>query len=188
MATTSAPAELHFTPDPEANRLIASDPNALLIGFALDQQVTVQKAFEGPLVLRERLGTLDPARVATAPLEEIFRQRPAIHRFPGSMARRVNDLAAHIAENYDGDAARVWTEASSPDDLKARLGALPGFGEMKVKALGAVLAKRFGVELAEPLVPSHPTLGDVDSPEALAEYQAGKRAHKAAMRAAAQGA
>jgi uncharacterized HhH-GPD family protein len=178
---------LYFSNSDEANALLVDDPFALLVGFALDQQVTVQKAFEGPLVLRERLGTLDPARVATAPLEEIFRQRPAIHRFPGSMARRVNDLAAHIAQQYDGDAARVWTEATSPEDLKARLGALPGFGEMKVKALGAVLAKRFGVELAEPLVPSHPTLGDVDSPEALAEYQAGKRAHKAAMRAAAQG-
>jgi uncharacterized HhH-GPD family protein len=178
--------ELFFSNSDEANALLVDDPFALLVGFALDQQVTVQKAFEGPLVLRERLGTLDPARVATAPLEDIFRQRPAIHRFPGSMARRVNDLAAHIAEHYDGDAARVWTEASSTEDLKARLGALPGFGEMKVKALGAVLAKRFGVALAEPLVPSHPTLGDVDSPEALAEYQAGKRAHKAAMRAAAQ--
>jgi uncharacterized HhH-GPD family protein len=177
---------LYFSNSDEANALLVEDPFALLVGFALDQQVTVQKAFEGPLVLRERLGTLDPARVATAPLEDLFRQRPAIHRFPGSMARRVNDLAAHIADEYDGDAARVWTEAESPEDLKARLTALPGFGEMKVKAIGAVLAKRFGVELAEPLVPSHPTLGDVDSPEALAEYQAGKRAHKAAMRAAAQ--
>jgi uncharacterized HhH-GPD family protein len=179
---------LHFTASDEANALIAEDPFALLVGFALDQQVTVQKAFAGPLVLRERLGTLEPARVASAPLEELFRERPAIHRFPGSMARRVNDLAAHIAEEYDGDAARVWTDATTSDELKANLMALPGFGEMKVKSLAAVLARRFGVELAEPLVPSHPTLGDVDSPEALAEYQAGKRAHKAAMRAAAQGA
>jgi uncharacterized HhH-GPD family protein len=178
MAVT-APDRLYYTGVDEADELIAHDPFALLVGFALDQQVTVQKAFEGPLVLRERLGTLDPARVATAPLEDIFRQRPAIHRFPGSMARRVNDLAAHIAENYDGDAARVWTEASSTEDLKARLGALPGFGEMKVKALGAVLAKRFGVEAAEGLVPPHPTLGDVDSSQALADYQAAKRAHKA---------
>ena len=174
---------LHFTDDDEANALLVADPFALLVGFALDQQVTVQKAFAGPLVLRERLGTLDPARVATAPLEEIFRERPAIHRFPGSMAKRVNLLAAHVAEHYDGDAARVWTDAGSSEELKANLEALPGFGEMKVKALGSVLAKRFGVGLAEPLVPSHPTLGDVDSPEALAEYQAGKRAHKAAMRA-----
>ena len=174
---------LHFTDSDEANALLVADPFALLVGFALDQQVTVQKAFEGPLVLRERLGTLDPARVAAAPLEDIFRQRPAIHRFPGSMARRVNLLAAHISERYDGDAARVWTDAGSTEELKANLAALPGFGEMKVKALGSVLAKRFGVELAEPLVPSHPTLGDVDSADALAEYQAGKRAHKAALRA-----
>jgi uncharacterized HhH-GPD family protein len=174
---------LHFTDSDEANALLVQDPFALLVGFALDQQVTVQKAFEGPLVLRERLGTLDPARVATATLEPIFRERPAIHRFPGSMAKRVQMLAAHIAEHYDGDAARVWTGARSSEELKANLEGLPGFGEMKVKALGSVLAKRFGVELAEALVPSHPTLGDVDSAEALAEYQAGRRAHKAALRA-----
>ena len=174
---------LHFTESDEANVLLVEDPFALLVGFALDQQVTVQKAFSGPLELRERLGTLEPARVATAQLEPIFRERPAIHRFPGSMAKRVRDLAAHIAERYDGDAARVWTDAGSPEELKANLQALPGFGEMKVKALGSVLAKRFGVANAEALVPSHPTLGDVDSPQALAEYQAGKRAHKAAMRA-----
>ena len=111
LITASLVTELFFSNSDEANALLVDDPFALLVGFALDQQVTVQKAFEGPLVLRERLGTLDPARVATAPLEDIFRQRPAIHRFPGSMARRVNDLAAHIAEHYDGDAARVWTEA-----------------------------------------------------------------------------
>jgi uncharacterized HhH-GPD family protein len=173
---------LHFTDSDEANELVARDPLALLIGFALDQQVTVQKAFEGPLVLRERVGTLDAGRLAEMDLEPVFRERPAIHRFPGSMARRVRALAEHVAEAYDGDAARVWTQASSPDELRARLEALPGFGEMKVKALAAVLARRFGVAMAEPLVPSHPTLGDVDSPEALAEYQAGKRAHKAKMR------
>src|SRR3954466_14173982 len=179
--------ELFFSNSDEANALLVEDPFALLVGFALDQQVTVQKAFEGPLVLRERLGTLEPARGATAPLEDIFRQRPAIHRFPGSMARRVNDLAAHIAEQYDGDAARVWTDATTSEELRANLMGLPGFGEMKVKSLGAVLARRFGVALAEPLVPSHPTLGDVDSPQGLADQPAGKRAHKAARRAAAQG-
>jgi uncharacterized HhH-GPD family protein len=175
---------LHFTDSDEANALLVEDPFALLVGFALDQQVTVQKAFEGPLVLRERLGTLEPARVATAQLEPIFRERPAIHRFPGSMAKRVRDLAAHVAERYGGDAARVWTDAESPEALKANLQALPGFGEMKVKALAAVLAKRFGVATAEPLVPAHQTLGDVDSPEALAGYQAAKRAHKASLRGA----
>ena len=158
---------------------------ALLIGFALDQQVTVQKAFAGPLALKERLGSLDAATLADADLEPVFREKPAIHRFPGAMARRVRDLAAHVAERYDGEAGRVWTTASSPAELKANIEALPGFGEMKVKALGAVLAKRFGIAHAEPLVPPHPTLGDVDSLVALAEYQAGKRAHKASLRAAA---
>ena len=170
---------LYFSSRDEANELLVDDPFALLVGFALDQQVTVQKAFEGPLVLRERLGTHDPARVATAPLEEIFRQRPAIHRFPGSMAGRVHDLAVHVRDNYDGDAARIWTDAADAGALRANLAALPGFGEMKVKALGAVLAKHFGVEAARELVPWHPTLGDVDSPQALADYQAAKRVHKA---------
>ena len=175
---------LHFTDSDASNELIARDPLALLIGFVLDQQVTVQKAFSGPLAIRERVGTLDAARLAATDLEPVFRERPAIHRFPGSMAKRVRDVCAHVAERYGGDAAGVWTEARSPDELKANIAALPGFGEMKVKALAAVLAKRFGVALAEPLVPDYPTLGDVDSPEALAAYQAGKRAHKASLRAA----
>jgi uncharacterized HhH-GPD family protein len=175
---------LFFTESDDANALLVREPMALLIGFALDQQVTVQKAFMGPLVLQERLGTLDAAAIAGADLEPIFRERPAIHRFPGAMATRVRDLAAHIAAEYDGDAGRVWGDATSADDLRARLNALPGFGEMKVASLAAVLARRFDVAAAEPLVPGHPTLGDVDSPEALASYQAGKRAHKAALRAA----
>jgi uncharacterized HhH-GPD family protein len=152
---------------------------ALLIGFALDQQVSVQKAFAGPLVIRERVGTLDAATLADTDLEPVFRERPAVHRFPGSMARRVQDLAGHIRDQYDGDAARVWTDAPDTATLRANLSGLPGFGEMKIKALGAVLAKRFGVEAAQGLVPAHPTLGDVDSAQALSEYQAAKRAHKA---------
>lgn len=172
------PDRLHFTASDEANELIASDPMALLVGFVLDQQVTVQKAFSGPLELKERLGSLDAATLAAADLEPVFRQRPAIHRFPGAMAQRVHDLAAHVLERYDGDAARVWTDAANADELRANLAALPGFGEMKVKALGAVLAKRFGVDAARDLVPWHPTLGDVDSAQALADYQAAKRVHK----------
>ena len=173
------PDRLHFTDSDEANELVATDPLALLVGFVLDQQVTVQKAFSGPLVLRERLGAFDAATLAEADLEPVFRERPAIHRFPGAMATRVHDLAVHVRDEYDGDAARVWTEAADADELRANLEALPGFGEMKVKALAAVLAKRFGVEAAQELVPWHPTLGDVDSPQALADYQAAKRAHKA---------
>ena len=179
MIGRTMPDRLHFTDSDEANQLIASDPMALLIGFALDQQVSVQKAFSGPLALRERLGSIDAATLAGADLEPVFRERPAIHRFPGAMAQRVHDLAVHIQQEYDGDAARVWTDPATTDELRANLSALPGFGEMKIKALGAVLAKRFGVAAAEGLVPWHPTLGDVDSAQALADYQAAKRAHKA---------
>jgi uncharacterized HhH-GPD family protein len=170
---------LYFTESDEANALIAADPMALLVGFALDQQVSVQKAFAGPLALQERLGAIDAATLAEADLEPLFREKPAIHRFPGSMAQRVHELAVHIRDEYDGDAARVWTDAANASELRANLEALPGFGEMKVKALSAVLAKRFGVKAAKELVPPHPTLGDVDSPQALVDYQAEKRAHKA---------
>jgi uncharacterized HhH-GPD family protein len=173
------PDRLHFTESDDANALIAADPMALLVGFVLDQQVTVQKAFAGPLALRERLGSIDAATLAEAELEPVFREKPAIHRFPGSMAQRVHDLAVHVRDNYEGDAARFWTEAADSDELRANLAALPGVGEMKVKALGAVLAKRFGVSAADDLVPWHPTLGDVDSAQALADYQAAKREHKA---------
>jgi uncharacterized HhH-GPD family protein len=170
---------LHFTGNDEADALIAADPFALLVGFALDQRVPVPKAFMGPYVLRERLGSLDPRVVAGADLEPIFREVPAIHRFPAMMAKQIHALAVFVVEHYDGEAARVWTSASTSDELRANIAGLPGFGKMKVKALGSVLAKRFGVELAEPLVPWHPTLGDVDSAEALADYQASKRANKA---------
>jgi uncharacterized HhH-GPD family protein len=173
------PDRLYFTDSDEANALIASDPMALLVGFALDQQVTVQKAFSGPLAIRERIGSLDASALAEADLESVFRERPAIHRFPGSMAKRVHDLAVHIRDEYDGDAARVWTDAADAYALRANLAGLPGFGEMKVKALGSVLAKRFGVAAAQDLVPWHPTLGDVDSAQALADYQAAKKVHKA---------
>jgi uncharacterized HhH-GPD family protein len=173
------PDRLYFTDSDEANELIASDPMALLIGFALDQQVQVQKAFAGPLVLKERLGSIDAATLAAADLDPVFRERPAIHRFPGAMAQRVHALALHIRNEYDGDAARVWTDAADSEALRANLAGLPGFGEMKVKALGSVLAKRYGVVAADGLIPWHPTLGDVDSPQALADYQAAKRVHKA---------
>src|SRR4051812_23024814 len=173
------PDRLYFTDSDEANQLIAQDPMALLIGFALDQQVPVQKAFAGPLVLRERLGSIDAKTLASADLEPAFREKPAVHRFPGAMAKRVKELAEHVRDSYDGDAGRVWADAADTDALRTNIAALPGFGEMKVKALGAVLAKRFGLEAAEGLVPPHPTLGDVDSSQALADYQAAKREHKA---------
>jgi uncharacterized HhH-GPD family protein len=182
----AAPDRLYFTDSDEANELIAREPLALLIGFVLDQQVTVQSAFTGPLKIKQRLGTLDAGEIASTDpdrLEEAFRQRPAIHRFPGSMAARIRDLCALVEAEYGGDAARLWTEAADGRELRRRIGELPGFGEMKVKTLGAVLAKRFGVEAAKELAPSHPTLGDVDSPEALEHYQGLKREYKAKMRA-----
>jgi uncharacterized HhH-GPD family protein len=138
------------------------------------------------LKIKQRVGTLDPHTLATTDLEPAFREKPAVHRFPGNMSRRVQDLAAVIDEEYGGDASRVWRDAKDGADLRERIGDLPGFGEMKIKTLGAVLAKRFDVAVAQDLVPNHPTLGDVDSPEALEAYQAKKRAHKAEMRAKQQ--
>jgi uncharacterized HhH-GPD family protein len=184
------PEALYFTDSDEANELIAKDPLALLIGFALDQQITVQTAFAGPLKLKQRIGGLDARAIAgTDPetLENIFRQRPVIHRFPRAMAKRVQELCAYVADEYDGHAERVWTEATDAEDLRRRIGSLPGFGTMKIVGFGSVLAQRFGVETARELVPAHPTLGGVDSPEALAEYQAHKRAEKAELRATKAG-
>ena len=160
---------------------------ALLIGFALDQQVPVQKAFSGPRVLLERLGSIDAKTLATVDdttLEAAAKGPPAIHRFPSAMAKRVRAVAAHVADTYDGDAARIWSDASDARDLKQRIAAVPGFGEMKVASLFAVLVKQLGLRPAgyEDELPAHPTLGDVDSPGALAEYQATKRAAKAAKR------
>ena len=184
---TTTPTSLPFTGDPDADRLLAEDPLALLIGFALDQQVTVQKAFSGPADLKRRLGHLDAARIAAmdpSDLDAVFRERPALHRFPGAMATKVQALTAAIANDYDNDAARVWTEAQDGPDLEKRLLGLPGIGDMKAKSLIAVLGKRFGVRPPgyDAVAPTWPTLGDVDSAEALAAYQAGKRAHKAALR------
>ena len=172
------PDRLYYTESDEANELIARDPMALLVGLALDQQVTVQQAFLGPLRLRERIGGIDADTLATADLEPAFREKPAIHRYPAKMAERVHDLAVHVRDRYDGHAERVWSEAPDAAALRENIAALPGFGEMKVKSLAAMLAKRFGVEVAEGLVPPHPTLGDVDSPQALLDYQAAKREHK----------
>ena len=183
------PERLHFTGDDEADRLLAEDPAALLIGFCLDQQVTVQKAFSGPLELKKRLGHLDPARIAAEDpdrLLTVFRERPALHRFPGTMATRVRAMCAFIDEHYDDDAARIWEDAQSGADLRNRLAELPGIGALKVSSILVLLARQYGVELPglEEELPDHPTLGAVTSAEELAAYQAAKRAHKAAMRAA----
>lgn len=172
------PKALHYTTDDEACRLLARDPFALLVGFAIDQQVTVQTAFLGPLRLQQRIGTLDPKTIAATDLAPAFKEKPAIHRFPGAMATRVRELAQHVVDEYGGDAAKLWKTANTPEELKRRLEALPGYGEMKVKSMSAVLAKQFGVAAAAPLAPAHPTLGDVNSPAELDEYQAWKRESK----------
>jgi uncharacterized HhH-GPD family protein len=191
--TGTATDRLHFTGDPAADRLIASDPFALLVGFVLDQQVPLQKAFSGPLELRRRTGTLDPAAIARMDPERLagaFRDRPALHRFPGNMARRVQELAAAIVADYDGDASRIWREAADGRDLEERLLRLPGIGEMKAKTLLGILARRFGVRPPgiDERLPTYPTLADVDSDDARERYQAGKRAHKAMLREQARGA
>jgi uncharacterized HhH-GPD family protein len=187
--TAQAPARLHFTGNDEADALLAEEPLALLIGFVLDQQVPVQKAFSGPLELKRRIGVLDASAIAgmdPGELDSAFRERPALHRFPGTMAMRTQELCAAVATDYDGDAARIWTEASDGKDLEQRLLDLPGIGPLKARSLIAIVGKRFGIKPPgwEDVAPSNPTLGDVDSVEALLDYQAKKRAHKAAMRAA----
>jgi uncharacterized HhH-GPD family protein len=187
---TSAAVVLPFTDNPDANRLLGEDPLALLIGYALDQQVTVQHAFSGPWELRRRIGHLDPARIAAmdpGELETVFKQRMALHRYPSAMAQRVQALCRVITDEYGGDARRIWTDARDGADLRARLLALPSIGEMKVYGLLAILYRRYGVRLPglEEQLPTWPTLGDVDSPEALEAYQAKKRAYKAQLRAEA---
>ena len=186
-ASTSAPASLPFTGNEDADRLLAEDPLALLIGFVLDQQVPLQKAFSGPFELRKRIGTLDAAHIAVMDpqaLEDAFKERPALHRFPGNMARRTQALCAAILSDFGGDAAAVWRDATDGRDLERRLLKLPGIGEMKARTITGILAKRFGVAPAgwEAVAPKHMSLADVDSSAKLAEYQAGKRAHKAQMR------
>jgi uncharacterized HhH-GPD family protein len=187
-APSTRPERLHFTGNEEADRLLVDDPLALLIGFELDQQVPLQWAFSAPLELRRRIGDYDAPRLATMDpdeLDEAFRRRPALHRFPGNMARRVRDLAVALVRDYDGDPSRVWSEAADGPDLERRLLALPGIGDMKAKTLIAILGKRFGIQPPgwEDVAPRHPTLGDVDSDEARERYQASKRAYKAEMRA-----
>ena len=190
MPTTinTRPPRLDWTDDPEANRLVAGDPLALLIGFCLDQQIPIEVAFLGPLRIRQRLGTLDPARLATTDPDTFiaaFRTPPAIHRFPRSMAERVQGLCRIVAETYGGDASRLWREAGTAAELHRRLTALPGYGPLKGRIVTGVLARHFGVRPAgwEEIAPDFPTLADVRTADERRAYQAAKRAHKAAMRA-----
>lgn len=174
-----------WTENEEANKLLDTDPLALLIGMVLDQQVKMEKAFIGPYELKKRLGGLDARTIASMDpdrLDKVFRERPALHRFPGNMARRVQAMTQAVVKDYDGDAAAVWHEARDGDDLAKRISKLPGFGEMKTKIMISVLAKKFGVKPPgwEKHAASWHSVADVDSPETMAQARAVKREMKAA--------
>ncbi len=182
------PTALHFTPDAEANRLLAAEPLATMIGMLLDQQVTMESAFRGPYLLKERLGgRLDAAQIAAMPaddLEAVFKARPALHRFPGSMAKRTQALCQHLVEHYGGDAANVWKRAKTGDELLARVRALPGFGADKARIFVGLLGKRLGVRPAgwEQVAADWATIADVDRYERIAEIRDAKRERKRAAR------
>jgi uncharacterized HhH-GPD family protein len=177
-----------WTQNDEANRLLDTDPLALLIGMVLDQQVKMEKAFSGPYELKKRLGGLDARKIAAMDpdrLDAVFRERPALHRFPGSMARRVQAMTQAVVKDYGGDAGAVWREAKDGDDLAARISRLPGFGEMKTKILISVLAKKFDVKPRgwEQHAAHWHTVADVDSPETMERARAVKRELKARAKA-----
>ena len=179
MATT-----LHFTEDTKANKLLGSDPLALLIGMLLDQQIPMEKAFMGPLLLADRLGSdLEAGAIAAMDedaLVEVFRTKPALHRFPANMAKRTQALCTYLVERYDGDAAAVWTGAADGADLYKRIMDLPGFGEGKSRTLVAILGKRLKVAPAgwEESAPSHMCLADVESFDDIAKYREFKRSQR----------
>jgi uncharacterized HhH-GPD family protein len=164
---------ISWTGDPEADALLESDPLALLIGLVLDQQVKMEKAFSGPFELKKRLGgrleAREIAEMDPEQLDELFRRRPALHRFPGSMARRVQELCRKLVDDYGGDAGAVWRDAASGAELAKRIGSLPGFGKQKVQITVAVLAKKFDVRPPgwEAEAAHWHTVADVDSPESM---------------------
>ena len=186
---------IHLTDDADADRLLSDDPLALLIGMLLDQQIAMEVAFAGPLKIKERLGAFDAESIADADPEQfaaIFKQTPAVHRFPGSMAARVQSLAQALIDDWGGDAAAIWTQGDpdGPTVLK-RLKALPGFGEQKAKIFLALLGKQCGFDGAgwrEASAPygeegSHRSVADIVSPETLLLVRETKRAAKAAAKA-----
>lgn len=176
-----------WTDNPAANELLESDPLALLIGMVLDQQVKMEKAFGGPYELKQRLGRLDAREIAAMDpdrLDKVLRERPALHRFPGNMARRVQAMCAAVVKDYGGDAGAVWRNAATGEELAARISKLPGFGDMKTRILVAVLAKKFGVRPPgwEKHAATWHSVADVDSTESMAEARQVKRDMKAAAR------
>ncbi len=184
-----APSAIQVTGDADADRLLADDPLALMIGMLLDQQVPMEWAFKGPHTLKARLGELDAGAIAAMPesdVEAAFRAKPAVHRFPAAMAKRVHALCRVLVDEYGGDASAVWRDAGSGAELYDRLVALPGFGAEKARIFLALLAKRLGVRppgweaAAAPFSDDVPrSVADIDSPEMLARVREWKRAQKA---------
>jgi uncharacterized HhH-GPD family protein len=188
--------ELHITGDPAADKLLSDDAFALLTGMLLDQQVTMESAFAGPEKIRTRIGSMDPAAIAgynPQDFVEMFKERPAVHRFPGSMAGRVQALAETVHEDWGGDATAIWTQGD-PDgkEVLRRLKALPGFGEQKAKIFLALLGKQCGLQ-AEGWreaaghygqQDSYLSVADIVDPESLTKVRASKQAAKAAAKAA----
>jgi uncharacterized HhH-GPD family protein len=191
-----ATAVFPITGDPEADELLVSDPFALLVGMLLDQQVPMEWAFRGPSTLRGRLGTLDAKSIAAmspGEVEAVFRRKPALHRYPASMAKRTHALATHIVDQYDGDAAAIWRDVQDAKELFDRLRALPGYGEEKAKIFVAILGKRLGVappgweQYAGPFGDANPrSVADIDSPEALLRVREWKQAQKKAGKTKSQ--
>jgi uncharacterized HhH-GPD family protein len=187
----TTPNALHFTPDAEANRLLASEPLAVMLGMLLDQQVPMEWAFTAPALLKARLGgaPLDASAIAKmdpAALVAVFRAKPALHRYPGSMAKRTQALSAHLVDNYDGRAEGVWEGVATGDELLARVVALPGFGIPKARIFVGLLGKRLNVRPPgwEAAAADWPSIADVDSFERILEIREQKRAMKAAAKAA----
>jgi uncharacterized HhH-GPD family protein len=181
------PAALPFTPDPAANRLLADEPLALLIGMLLDQQFPMERAFLSPLLLKERLERLDAAAIAvmdTGELETAFKGPPALHRFPGSMARRTQDVCRRLVEHHGGEAAALWTTAADGRTFYENVRALPGFGEAKSRIFVAVVGRRLGAGPPgwEDFAATWPSIADVDSFETIGEIRERKRAMKAAAK------
>ena len=181
---------LPFTDDEDANRLLASEPLAVLLGMLLDQQVPMEWAFRAPSLLKERLGgTLDATRIAAmdpADLEDRFRAKPALHRYPGSMATRTHALCTFLVEHYGGSASALWEGAASGAELLARVRALPGFGPDKARIFVGLLGKRLGVQPPgwDDVAADWPSIADVDTYERVGEIRAQKKAMKAAKKAA----
>lgn len=180
---------LPYTDDPEANALLEDDPFALLVGIVLYQQIPVETAFVGPYRLKERLGgDLDPSLVAgldPESLEALFKEKPAIHRFPGNMAKRVQAIAAFVETEYDGDTTGIWLEVDDAPDLMKRLTAMPGFGEYKARIYLAVLGRRFGVQPSgwKAYLPDWPNISEIETPDDRADLKLRKKEWKASQKA-----